>query len=1218
MLTGCQDCGHKFYLQGSDLDNIVSGGGCPSCGSQNLYRTQVPPVESEMAERNMVDPASGVDAGGNPLQEGIYADTDGGWQPRDRRDESFASVRTANQTPWAQAADSWMDTFIDQRNNQPVNPAVRKQIHELAGKHYMNGTVKRESIGNWPEAYRQAWINMKGYTGADDIHAAVTSQAPTDIDMGDAEDYQHPDPWMDNEPGTLTLPKHWGAKLAEFNMMDFNFADEREPTHKFIVDQGGKIYAMPEPVHHEDIADRYKLHELGYPKGLSLGVKYNDGSTDWYQHESGLAPAQMAERLESHFGEPVTIDPSLRATTNEERWGLDTRPRAPSGRPLRELERLYGPASPRAYGKPRDNEGLVRGGSVDRASNMEPYTPWEHLAEAAGGVTAQVTPGPFGIHAGTVKWLQFLDASVEGINVRQDSQEIIRRFGIQNSPEFRNPVTVTVSHPEYLQPAVETIESSAEGFRAPPSLKALAQSIVAGQVPPPPGIPLEAIKVSSTKQAFLPLLGLGAAELLGGADGGAIVSRLMGGALRGTGSQMAKGLLGGGGGQQQAPAAPAAPAQPAPLPPVVTRTADLETPSSVPEIGNHADSPEDVDQKEYNDGEQPEQLGADDQQGGGSDGFSPETLEEFNQLLPRILHYYNLDESAANDPVLKALHEKLETEAPGYLDHQGDDSAVEELIASLRQPHGITAAGIGPATVTGIPQQQPLQQPGVPLQQPTPATSGPCPYCGGVRRADGSCPQCGATAAPQGGAAPGTLPPTGTSHPSIPPTFAAATHQGPANPEQLKAVAEFLIAQNRAEEIPHMIEAPWEYAEELAQIQNKPNDPPTPDESPTPQPAIEEAPPGATMPVPDPSQQIAAAVARFSADSITPRCPSCGSATTGLLNTDGNARCHACGNLWKVEGFKDKLADAHNHSELHAHPAVEGVPSADQEGQRDISQEQDSSLSWQTVAGEPLQVGQEYEMHSENYDVPDIVRITAVKPDAVEFEITGEYDLGHKTEVSREESELEGLTFEPVEAEDKDDAGEDGNDYLNDVAEAPRQNTVPTPSTSTPFTTSVKESDEEFEDRIEELLCPNCTSAHVSSQMSSPTTTMHDCYKCGHFWEEHDEEEQGEADERRSWIMNSGPGEVDSGPAHAYAGLDYVPEQRVAGGRNLHEIAKRDPRYAGRKFTPLEQRGFIDEEGEARNADRLDLEGTHYKVRDDWTGKANGLNAPDEHLVLGL
>ena len=58
-------------------------------------------------------------------------------------------------------------------------------------------------------------------------------------------------------------------------------------------------------------------------------------------------------------------------------------------------------------------------------------------------------------------------------------------------------------------------------------------------------------------------------------------------------------------------------------------------------------------------------------------------------------------------------------------------------------------------------------------------------------------------------------------------------------------------------------------------------------------------------------------------------------------------------------------------------PNVVGVPAADQVGPQDVSQEQDSSHTWQGEDGTLLQVGQTYEMHSPDYQIPDIVKIVA-------------------------------------------------------------------------------------------------------------------------------------------------------------------------------------------------------------------------------------------------
>jgi hypothetical protein len=85
-------------------------------------------------------------------------------------------------------------------------------------------------------------------------------------------------------------------------------------------------------------------------------------------------------------------------------------------------------------------------------------------------------------------------------------------------------------------------------------------------------------------------------------------------------------------------------------------------------------------------------------------------------------------------------------------------------------------------------------------------------------------------------------------------------------------------------------------------------------------------------------------------------------------------------------------------------------------------------------------------------------------------------------------------------------------------------------------------------------------------------------------------------------------------------------------GRNIRDIADKDPRAqaikerldanavertAGAKFSPREQKEFIDEDGVARNADRLNLDGTHYVSAFD-NSKANPDKVDDRYLGLGL
>src|SRR3954466_13073008 len=89
MPVRCQDCNSHFLLDGRTVTQGIS---CPDCGGTKLERDQPSPTHSDGELRNMVDPATQLDQGGNPLQEGVWANIDGGWQPRYKRDETFAKV----------------------------------------------------------------------------------------------------------------------------------------------------------------------------------------------------------------------------------------------------------------------------------------------------------------------------------------------------------------------------------------------------------------------------------------------------------------------------------------------------------------------------------------------------------------------------------------------------------------------------------------------------------------------------------------------------------------------------------------------------------------------------------------------------------------------------------------------------------------------------------------------------------------------------------------------------------------------------------------------------------------------------------------------------------------------------------------------------------------------------------------------------------------------
>jgi hypothetical protein len=1092
-----------------------------------------------MEARNMVDPATGKDMGGNPLMEGIFADAEG-WQNRNKRDESFASVQKT----------------------------------------------------------------------ADD----------------------------------------WGSGGGGFDFGEFNFSDEPDitSTHKVIVDRSGQVYSMPEPCHHEDIANANPHLLKTFPNGLSLGAINSDGSSEWFQHDNGQQPQQLAETLTKHMGQQIVVDERLRPASNEDRWDVNQF----LGPSKRELDVLHGPArrrispgTPYPFVDQRQQEGLVRGGGTDHREviaslfgnirdtmpsdtlDQTIHMPWTHTAEQ--GASAQAVPGQAGIHFGTVKLLSFLDATVNGLSARQAGKEIVGTYSPFNAQGWEQikaePVTVTVPHPEYLPAAVEFIQTSADPSRVGNEIKALAQQMHQGTVPFPPGISAEQVKIGA-KQAVAPLAvaGLGAAarflapKILGAAVGQ--------GALSGIG-----GLLGMGGGGEQQQAAP--PLDPRDISRLTHQAGPYEHPSTVPEIGTSGD-PEKVDTHEFNDGatiNNPEDPTVSE---GGADtpSFDDHGLQEFDRLAPKIVDYAEQPRSGLEDPEIKALHEYAIENVPGYAElPEPSQEEIEQLLAQ----HSSKVAN--PSLPPG---QAPMGGPTPPVAPvgPQVAQQGLCPQCGGTTVANGSCPQCGygqqtptPTAVPGAGATatPGVM--TGFSNTK------EADHAGPRNTEQLKAVAQFLIDQGRVEEVPHLLEAPWEYAQEMAQVQNKVNEPPIdPTEAP-PEPAQEEAPPGATMPFPDPSQQIAAAVERYSADSIAPRCPKCESATTGVLNGKGELRCHACGNVWNDDRLvkEERTALRHDHEELHA-PAIKGLPAADQEQQRDVEREQDSSHTWKTDDGEPLQVGLEYEMHSSAYDIPDVIRIEAVKPDAIEFTIAGEYGLEHKTEITHEEAQIEDLHFIPS-------AGPEEEEQQPEEKDAEYPDTDPTQTTdlSTPHIRQTRTADAyDVADGYETApaapinpdphrYCQNCGEPAMSQGGNYNPSTIDrqgiqagGCPVCNTVVEPPGDFYEAEGPYPGDWAPGQDPSarppRTEADTRLTSVAEEPAPDPELAwlmeGNSGPIETID-DHRTAGAAYDHRQQREFIDEEGTARNSDRLNLSGTHYETRD---ASGDASRVRDDDLFLGL
>jgi hypothetical protein len=355
-----------------------------------------------------------------------------------------------------------------------------------------------------------------------------------------------------------------------------------------------------------------------------------------------------------------------------------------------------------------------------------------------------------------------------------------------------------------------------------------------------------------------------------------------------------------------------------------------------------------------------------------------------------------------------------------------------------------------------------------------------------------------------------------------------ASHQGPHTPEQISAVQQMLIEQNRINEVPDVPLYPENYAEELASITGTDNPPQTDDagmDAGPPAPAQEEAPPGATMPVPGMSvpTQMMSAVERYAADSVAGKCPHCDSHTTRMVG-DGQAACHSCG---KTFGDQPKMVDLKTGAGHHPHYQD---PTADQQQLQHDPEKDDPSLTWTDDQGGPLQANQYYELYTKTYDIPDLVRVDDVKPDAIVYTLMGDGGLNTSESVSKEEADIMGYRFIPSQGPGDGEVQPEGLEANNDD--------------NSSYEGAPEQSD----------LSPH-------SLVSSST------------------------DNGREWLMGN-----------------------VSGGNEGHREWLMD-RTAGRQYNQWEQREFIDEDGSARNADKLDLIGTHYEAAQD--------DAPADQFLFG-
>jgi hypothetical protein len=727
------------------------------------------------------------------------------------------------------------------------------------------------------------------------------------------------------------------------------------------------------------------------------------------------------------------------------------------------------------------------------------------------------------------------------------------------------------------------------------------------------------------------VLGIG-----GGSSGGSVGGGIEGGIGRDIGEMAGKelGIGGGGGGSQQS----APPSQPASVPTISAVTADYESPGSIDSVGLREGDPTRTDQHEFDDGDntnRPDNPNLEDSGASGEDqvrqngGFAPDSpaLQRAELLQPLLLHYYHSPESGSHEPLIMGLHKTLHDENPNYLDNF---DSLNSQIALEKWLQGHKSLGVHAKTAI-------VQQPGNMFgPQQMGNQMGQCNNCGSATTADGSCPTCGAKTDPTGGVQNGG----GGFAPGM--GYTAANHQGPVTNEQIAAVQQLLIQQGRISELPDVPLQPQDYAKEMAEIQGNPNLAPQVDPSqipPPPQPPM--GPPGmggGPPPGADPSQggggmppQMGSVTA---ADSISRRCPNCHSGTTGLLDDDeGSCYCSACGHTWTDDNIKKHTVSSTRVSDdLQAiNPSTQ--PAAEH-GHRDITQEQDSSLTWQDNNGEALQAGKEYEMHNPAYEIPDIVKVVFIHPNEVGLKLVGQFsneqgDNSPDIKLTQQRAKMDSITFIPTQNEQQDQQPPPTTPGQSQVG--PASQTTDEVENSYPSQTAISSVGQyEFDSDV----CPKCSSHDIEHRYASETREMHTCYRCEKVWETPIEDYGHQSSIDLSWLNES------NGQDDFWAGMDRASQMRASGtsSRNISDIAAKDPRLAeiserlrqnkqnaeeflrtsGRKHSPAEQRALIDEQGLARNSDLLDLSHTHYETKWDSTGKANGENAPEAHLVFGL
>ena len=241
----CADCGAHFTTDPRGGD--IQGAACSECGGTRFNRSQPSPVNSDGALRNMVDMSSGgIDRGGNPMGEGMI--TAGTFPSSDTVKDTVDSDSETPGDPWTEGTivgdegvndinsgqghdefthskvlyTAWDEPFGSTPEWEGRTPEYRPQGQEhepeFGDRNCPNcgaGAYWRDSAGLGPMYPNGAWECQNGRCGY---------MIPGDERK--QETPEHPDPWMDNEPGTVTFPQHWTSRTLNMDPYPALWSDE--------------------------------------------------------------------------------------------------------------------------------------------------------------------------------------------------------------------------------------------------------------------------------------------------------------------------------------------------------------------------------------------------------------------------------------------------------------------------------------------------------------------------------------------------------------------------------------------------------------------------------------------------------------------------------------------------------------------------------------------------------------------------------------------------------------------------------------------------------------------------------------------------------------------------------------------------------------------------------------------------------------------------------